>query len=809
VTGAVLDARLLAPAAGLWIGAAATGLVLDRVPQLEQRYDLARIGLLIALATLIGALLALVVLVRNGWRARSHREGAIAMSIGLGAVLAGVAAACLPVVSSTAPPIGGWIDGRVTAIVEGVVTGESVTRDGVPDRPDRPWTEVRMRASRITARGSQHAVDLSILVRADGDSRSPPPGSVVVVTGRLAPIPLRTGIAASLALGSGDWEVRAQPGTLDTAAHDMRVGLRQSLAGTPPDAGSLVAGLAVGDESEQPAALGEAMRASGLSHLTAVSGGNVAVVIGVVLGLTTLLRLPLAARAVAALLALGYFVLLVGPQPSVLRAAAMGVAAVVGIVVGGRRAGPAVVSAAVIVLLVVAPWLAVSWGFALSAFATAGLVLIAPMVVGRLETARHTSRWPPGLQQAIALTAAAQLATLPLLVAMGGAVGWVALPANLLAMPAVPPVTVLGLAAAAVSPVQPAIAATIAHVAAWPAAWIAGVAHACAGLPAATLPLPSGWLGVLLLAVLGLTLVVLRRVSRHVTPEWRTGPARAVLVGFLMVSAVVLVAWPPDRRGWPPPDWLVLMCDVGQGDALLLHAGPGQAVLVDAGPDPVRLDACLDDAGITTVPLVLLTHFHADHARGLDGAFRGREVSMVAATPVQEPHVEAEAVQALVTDHDLVVRPVSAGSRLRAGDVDLTVLWPRRRITSGSVPNNASVVAVASIRGRNVLLAGDIEPEAQAAIAADLPRWRFAAVKVPHHGSRYQAQDLPAWARAPVALVSVGADNDYGHPDPGTIAAWERAGAWVLRTDRDGDVALVATGSGAGVVTRGGMLPSP
>ena len=282
------------------------------------------------------------------------------------------------------------------------------------------------------------------------------------MTGRLREIPQRLGAVAALSVrgsGGGGITVLDDPGPVDRSAHAMRTGLRQSLDGAPPAAGSLVAGLAVGDDSWQPPDLAVAMRDSGLSHLTAVSGGNVAIVLGLVFALVTVLRLPLGARIVAALASLGYFVVLVGPQPSVIRAAAMGVIAVVGVLAGGRRAGPSILGAGVLVLVVVAPWLAVSWAFALSAFATAGLILLAPSLEARLDArAGVTGRWPPAIRQALALTGAAQLATLPILVAMGGAVGWVALPANLLAMPAVAPVTVLGLLAAAVSPMAPGLA---------------------------------------------------------------------------------------------------------------------------------------------------------------------------------------------------------------------------------------------------------------------------------------------------------------------------------------------------------------
>ena len=151
----------------------------------------------------------------------------------------------------------------------------------------------------------------------------------------------------------------------------------------------------------------------------------------------------------------------------------------------------------------------------------------------------------------------------------------------------------------------------------------------------------------------------------------------------------------------------------------------------------------------------------------------------------------------------MTIEEVTAGDARSAGAVEWRTIWPRRRITSGSVPNNASLVLMLTVADRRILLTGDIEPEAQAAVAADLQLQRFDVVKVPHHGSRYQSPLLTSWAPAPVALISVGAGNDYGHPSAQTVDAWTAIGALVARTDRDGDVAVVSSDSGLGVVTRG------
>ena len=747
----MIDGRLLLPAGGAWLGAALATWALSLPQSMVARHEAS------ARSLVVGAGAVLLVAVIPAIPAVRRRLAPWGQSVVLviGCLLLGATSAAMASASSTAAPLAAWIDARATAVVSGEVAGEPFVRvtGSAPVWQSSSRVEVRLDADRVSARGESIEVDVPMMLSLGPEAVVPPPGTVVEVTGRLRAIPQRLGAVAALSVsgGPGGVDVHGPPGVVDTIAHAMRAGLRESLAGAPPAAGSLVAGLAVGDDSWQPPELATAMRDSGLSHLTAVSGGNVAIVLGLVFALVTLIRLPLPARVIAAMAALGYFVVLVGPQPSVLRAAAMGVIAVAGVLAGGRRAGPSILGAGVLVLVVVAPWLAVSWAFALSAFATAGLILLAPRLEDRLAVGRLTCRWPPAIRQALALTGAAQLATLPILVAMGGAVGWVALPANLLAMPAVAPVTVLGLLAAAVSPVAPGLADVIAGSAAWPAGWIARVAEACAELPLARLPWPEGGNGLLLLGCAAGAAVILRRRWTRQWPDGASARVRMAGGAALLTALALVVAMPPDRRGWPPAGWLLIMCDVGQGDALIVRAGPGEALVVDAGPEPDAVDGCLDAAGITAVPAVILTHFHADHVRGLRGVLRGRSVAAVLATPIREPAEEAEAVDEVLAAAGMTIEEVTAGDARSAGAVEWRTIWPRRRITSGSVPNNASLVLMLTVADRRILLTGDIEPEAQAAVAADLQLQRFDVVKVPHHGSRYQSPLLTSWAPAPVA----------------------------------------------------------
>jgi competence protein ComEC len=263
--------------------------------------------------------------------------------------------------------------------------------------------------------------------------------------------------------------------------------------------------------------------------------------------------------------------------------------------------------------------------------------------------------------------------------------------------------------------------------------------------------------------------------------------------GLMVVAVLVRVPTP----GWPPAGWLMVACDVGQGDGLVLNTGiPHTAVVVDAGPEPRPMDRCLDGLGIERVPLVVLTHFHADHVNGLPGLFDGRQVGQVWVTRLQDPPEGVSLVRGATTRAGLQTEPAPYAETRRIGDLTLEPIWPLPDSPTvgpgdGSTANNASVVMLARIRGVRLFLGGDVEPEGQQRLATALPGLHVDVLKVPHHGSRYQDLPFLQSLRARLAVISVGADNDYGHPAPETLAGLAATGAQVLRTDRDGSVAVV------------------
>jgi competence protein ComEC len=394
------------------------------------------------------------------------------------------------------------------------------------------------------------------------------------------------------------------------------------------------------------------------------------------------------------------------------------------------------------------------------------------------------------MADALAAAAAAQAVCAPVVVLLSARLSLVAVPCNLLAEPAVGAATVLGFAALAAAPVSLVTARALAWAAGWPTRWIVAVAHHGAALPGAAVGWPGGWRGAVLLAVFTVAVV---KCARWAVPLLERPWLVAGCALALLLALVRPVPLPRPAAGWPPAGWRFAMCDVGQGDALALAAGPGSAVVVDTGPDPALADRCLRGLRVTAVPLLILTHFHADHVDGLSGVLRGRKVGAIETTVLDDPPAQAARVRRQAAAAGIPVFRAAAGERRRLGTLEWRVLWPPPVADQlpDDGPNDASVALLVRAAGLTLLLMGDLEPPAQEEVLTREPRLpRVDVLKVAHHGSAYQDPALLDRVRPRLALISVGAGNPYGHPSARTVAGLRALGAVVLRTDTDGPVAV-------------------
>jgi competence protein ComEC len=754
------------------------------------------------------------------WLRPRGRRAALAFVVGLAAI------GLRLIAGPTAPPLDGAPDGRGPWTMSVETVGSP--RDGK-----------QVATLRTVAAGTAGFRLAATLPRYP----TVEPGDVIEVSGRVRPRPdsaygaylERLGAWGSLAADAVR-PMSADAGGPARALEGLRRRAGDALTVTlpEPEAG-LAAGILIGLRDRVDRDVAAAFTTAGVSHIVAISGWNIAIVAAAITAVAG--RLHRRRRAIITVLAITAYVAFAGASASVLRAGAMA-----GVVLLARETGRAGDAAAalgwaVVVLLLADPALVGDAGFQLSTTATAGL-----MAWGTPTTAWLTSvsrgRLPGWVSESLGVSLAAQLATLPIVLASFGRLAVIAPVVNLVVVPLVAPAMAAGLVAmlagAMVGLGAPTAVGAILGAPAWVALRvIISLVEATAALPFASLTLEPPWGGVaaaVMAAGIGLAMVARRRdiarwlpstggrapatspgTARPGRPTRRGGSTRVLRAATLaLVTSVVVTGGVIAVR--PAGGVRITVLDVGQGDAILVEGADGGRLLIDGGPDPDRLLVVLDrhiPPWDRRIDAVVLSHPHEDHVAGLALLLDRYRVARVFEPGMRGPGPGYAAWLDRLGRPGAPVRlGLATGDRLAVDAIRFRVLWPDR----GSVPaeppdtgtgiNNVSIVLLGEVGGRRFLLTGDIEQDIDPVVLArGVPRVDL--LKVAHHGSRTATTEAFVEAAHPtVAVASAGADNPYGHPARSTLERLRASGARVYRTDQDGSVTVSFTSQGMMVRTQ-------
>jgi competence protein ComEC len=621
--------------------------------------------------------------------------------------------------------------------------------------------------------------------------RAPPQGTVLELRARpVAPRGPETGFDERgwlarrgvhvVLRGDDDWRIVGRRGGIGGVGDRLRAHVEATLSrGTTGERRRLLAGIVLGEDSGIDRELRNAFQASGLQHLLAVSGQNVAIVaFGVVMAARIVGLGRLVGEALAILVVLSY-ALAVGWQPSVVRAAVAGTLASLAWIVARPRDRWHALAVGALVLLAWMPQSALEPGFQLSFAAVAAIFLVLPRTSGVPDAYPV----PRGFWDVLVVAVACGLVTAPIVWLHFGRVALWTVPANVAAEPAMPPLISLSLAAAAIEPVLPGAATALAWLAGWCAWWLAFVARVVASLPSAQVSSPAA---IVVAAALVGAVVLLRRM-----PRYRRLEAMAGLVSLALTVSTVACALRPTPSWTAPTGLRVTFLDVGQGDSALVEA-PGAAVLVDEGPPEADVAGQLRRLGVRSLNAIVLTHPQRDHIGGAPRVVDRLDVEAIAEPGIEAPSPDREAVLAAARRLGIPVVVVHSGEVFELGKLELRVLWPDDPGLPSEDPNQHAVVALASYGATDVLLTADAESD----VTARLHLRPVEVLKVAHHGSEDPGlPDLLRVLRPSIAVISVGAHNDYDHPRPETLAALEaQPGLRTLRTDVNGRIVVESDG---------------
>jgi competence protein ComEC len=561
--------------------------------------------------------------------------------------------------------------------------------------------------------------------------------------------------------------------------------------GMPERQAALARGFVLGEDDRIDRGTRQDFQRSNLTHLLAVSGENVILLCILAWPLLALLGLPLRARLVGALCLIAIYVPVTGAGASIQRAGVMGAAGLIAALVDRPRSRWYAVLLAAAITLAINPRAEGDVGWQLSFAAVIGIMLWARRLARLFSGRRERGSARTALAEAVAVTASATVATAPLMAEAFDQFSPAALPANVLAAPAVAPAMWLGMLAGIagqlpVLPVEP-----INWLDSLCLAYVGQIAHWLAAPDWAllTVHLSSVWSVAAAYAALLLAMeALLRRLPRHRLGLPRASIAAPAVVLVLLVA--VLAGWPAGAGSTSAPpeaDLVVRVLDVGQGDSILLDPPDGDPILVDTGPPGDGVEDRLNELGVDALAAIVISHDQSDHAGDLGALLGSVRVDRIVYGRVNS-RLQGAALAAGAEPYRL-----AEGGELDSGSLHLSALWPPRELEgeTGEDPNLLCLVLVAQWRHFTMLLTGDAEAE-----SVPMDPGPIDVLKVAHHGSADAGlEELLERSVPKLAVISVGAGNTYGHPTDATLSELRSHGVPTMRTDDQGEIDIDADGS--------------
>ena len=581
----------------------------------------------------------------------------------------------------------------------------------------------------------------------------------------------------------------------------------------PAPAGGLAAAIVIGLRERVDERLAADFTATGLGHVVALSGWNVAITMAVADRFAK--RFPAKRRRPLLVVVAIAYGLFAGASASVIRASFMAAAALIGAASGRPGSGAVALSHAVLALMVLDPAIAADPGFRLSALATAGLLAKSQRWSDRATA--FGERLPKQLRTGwsfiggdVAVSLAAQAATLGLVIALFGRVAVWSIPLTLLIAPLIAPATaaaILATIAGELVRVVPPQLAILPSLLALPAAALfsaaAWIAQVGAQLPAGGIEVPRGLTLSVGLALGAVGIWLLLRDEPQSTPQGADEEAvsSSPVTERLAFGIAVLIAVSAltSLGGAAPRGSLrITTLDVGQGDAILVEVS-GRRMLIDGGPDPARLSTELDrviPAWDRRIDLLVASHPHEDHLAGLPKLLDRYRIAAVVGSEDRGGGPAASSWREILASSRISYHQVFTGDRFQLGPARLSVLWPDRTYLSlppgndGRALNDRSIVLRLDIPGFSALFTGDVESDIDTRIIRNIDS-PVDFLKTPHHGSKGASSRALLNVLDPrVSVVSVGVKNTYGHPASETLQRLGERGAEVERTDLNGTVTV-------------------